>query len=72
MFKLFAVAATMLQVSQSVSLEHNQQIALLQDIETELPNISSRELETLIDKYRVERGRRGAVASREEAATEAE
>jgi len=37
MFKLFALTAGMLQVSQSVSLEHMQEIANLQDIQTELP-----------------------------------
>ena len=37
MFKFFAAIAGMLQLTQSVSLEHMQEIANLQDIETELP-----------------------------------
>ena len=37
MFKLFALTAGMLQVSQAVSLEHMQEIANLQDVQTELP-----------------------------------
>ena len=37
MFKLFAVTAGLIQVAQSISLEHMQEIANLQDIETELP-----------------------------------